>query len=304
MNIDMLGETLVLLMKTKNDAEIIKPNIEYHKSVGVDAFVIMDDGSTDGTREILGDLSKDGNILLFDNPVTTKFNLSSLEYMDMAEMAVNEFGADWIIGCDQDEFWVPKRTNSLKKEIDDRHVVVSCKRYNMMPTHRYLHDQDIPFYENTFKVRKPYENKEYRESYLLKKPEPVYPVLMIEILHKVICRTKDLINIGIGKHHAEHESGTKGQTDSIEILHFPIRSFEQFKKKVMSYANYFENNPDTPKNVAWHAKRWCDRLHEGSLEREYRKLILTQEQIDDFMSSGILEEDKTISTFMTQGAIG
>ena len=67
----ILDETLVLVMKTKNDVEIIRANIEYHKKVGVDAFVIMDDGSTDGTREVLGDLRKDGNMLLFDNPVTT-----------------------------------------------------------------------------------------------------------------------------------------------------------------------------------------------------------------------------------------
>jgi hypothetical protein len=123
---------------------------------------------------------------------------------------------------------------------------------------------------------------------------------MINILPKVICRTKGLRSMGIGKHTAEHESGTKGQADYIQILHFPIRSFNQFKKKVMSYANYFRNNPDTPRNVAWHAKRWCDKLHEGSLEREYRKQVLTHQQIDDFMSNGILEEDKAISTFMTQ----
>lgn len=300
---DILGETLVLLMKTKNDVEIIRPNIEYHKEVGVDAFVIMDDGSTDGTREVLGDLSKEANILLFDNPVTTKFDPNSLEYMDMAKMAVNEFRADWIIGCDQDEFWVPRRSDNLKKEIDRRHAVVSCKRYNMMPTHDYLHDRDIPFYENTLKVKKPYKHKGYRESYEFKKPDPEYPVLMIHILPKIICRTKGLIDIGIGKHYAEHESGTKGQTDSIEILHFPIRSFGQFKKKVMSYDNYFKNNPDTPRMIAWHAKRWCDKLHEGSLEREYRKQILTPKQRENFMSKGILEEDKTISTFMTQRAI-
>jgi hypothetical protein len=58
------NETLVLSLVVKNEADIILDNIFFHYSKGVDYIIVTDNGSTDGTLEILQDLEEDGLIYL------------------------------------------------------------------------------------------------------------------------------------------------------------------------------------------------------------------------------------------------
>ncbi|HFU76545.1 MAG TPA: glycosyltransferase family 2 protein, partial [Arcobacter sp.] len=49
--------TLVMTILVKNEADIIETTIKTHAKLGVDAFVVTDNNSSDGTREILSQLS-------------------------------------------------------------------------------------------------------------------------------------------------------------------------------------------------------------------------------------------------------
>ena len=40
----------------RNEADIIEDNLRYHRAQGVDFFIALDNGSTDGTLEILESL--------------------------------------------------------------------------------------------------------------------------------------------------------------------------------------------------------------------------------------------------------
>ena len=42
----------------KNEADIIAENIHVHSALGVDSFVVMDNGSTDGTVDIIRSLAQ------------------------------------------------------------------------------------------------------------------------------------------------------------------------------------------------------------------------------------------------------
>ena len=37
----------------RNEADVIEDNLRFHRAQGVDFFIALDNGSTDGTREIL-----------------------------------------------------------------------------------------------------------------------------------------------------------------------------------------------------------------------------------------------------------
>ena len=51
---------LIMTLVVKNEEDIIEQNIRFHKSMGVDAFVVVNHNSNDKTLEILENLKKEG----------------------------------------------------------------------------------------------------------------------------------------------------------------------------------------------------------------------------------------------------
>jgi hypothetical protein len=45
-----------MTLLVKNEIDIIEDNIRFHAKQGVDCFAVMDNGSNDGTRELLENL--------------------------------------------------------------------------------------------------------------------------------------------------------------------------------------------------------------------------------------------------------
>jgi glycosyltransferase involved in cell wall biosynthesis len=105
---------LALTLLAKNEADVIDANLAYHLGAGVDFVVATDNGSTDGTREILQRYEADGVLRLIGEPST---DFRQGEWVTrMARLAAEE-GADWVINADADEFWWP-RAGNLKEALE------------------------------------------------------------------------------------------------------------------------------------------------------------------------------------------
>ena len=52
---------LAMTLIVRNEADIIEDNLRYHRAQGVDFFIVLDNGSTDGTVEILERTSERGS---------------------------------------------------------------------------------------------------------------------------------------------------------------------------------------------------------------------------------------------------
>ena len=57
---------LTMIILVKNEEDIIEKNIRFHAKKGVDNFVIMDNNSTDSTREILEELKKEFELTIIE----------------------------------------------------------------------------------------------------------------------------------------------------------------------------------------------------------------------------------------------
>jgi len=45
--------TLVMTLKVRDEEDVIEDNLRFHRALGVDFFVVMENGSVDRTPEIL-----------------------------------------------------------------------------------------------------------------------------------------------------------------------------------------------------------------------------------------------------------
>jgi hypothetical protein len=104
---------LAVTLLAKNEVDVIDANIAYHLAAGADFVVATDNGSTDGTLEILEGYEREGVLHLIREP-STDFRQGAW-VTRMARLAA-ERGADWVINADADEFWWP-RAGNLKEAL-------------------------------------------------------------------------------------------------------------------------------------------------------------------------------------------
>ena len=101
-----------MTLLVRDEADIVDAQIAYHLHAGVDFVVATDNRSEDATLEILERYARDGVLYLIREPGD---DLRQSEWVTrMARLATTDFGADWILNADADEFW-HARGASLKE---------------------------------------------------------------------------------------------------------------------------------------------------------------------------------------------
>ena len=125
---------LVMTLLTRDSADVLRENIDFHLSQGVDFIIAMDNLSTDGTKEILESYQERGVLHYIYQP-STEFNQAKW-VTQMARMAKKRFGATWVINNDCDEFWWPtdtsKNLKTIFSELDASVKVAVCSRKNFI----------------------------------------------------------------------------------------------------------------------------------------------------------------------------
>ena len=89
------------VMMVRNEEDILRVNILHHLTVGISRFLIVDNGSTDGTAAILEELSRDGPVEWTEDPGPYR----QAEITTSLARDAWRRGADWVVAIDADEFW-------------------------------------------------------------------------------------------------------------------------------------------------------------------------------------------------------
>jgi Glycosyl transferase family 2 len=115
---------LAMTLLVRDEVDILQAHLSFHLNAGVDIVIATDHRSVDGTSELLESYARDGYVHLIRRD-DEKIHQSEW-VTHMARIAANDFGADWVINSDVDEFWWP-RAGSLKDvlaPVPDRYGVV------------------------------------------------------------------------------------------------------------------------------------------------------------------------------------
>ena len=178
---------LAMSLVVRDEIELISANINFHAAQGVDAFFVMDNSSTDGTRERLQELKRTYDIVVVDQP-DTSFKQGEWA-TELACMAREVGKADYIISNDADEFWV-SRTGSIKHQCTNRRPVVCAARSNMLPLTEEIARPDYAFYQSVFSVHSPVNDVKPTTD-----PHASVPMMLRGMPKKVMCSLKGLKRI-------------------------------------------------------------------------------------------------------------
>jgi len=85
---------LVMALKVRDEGDVLEANLRYHHALGVDAFIVTDNGSTDETPEILARYAEAGLAQVIDAPGTDYREEGAAWLTRMARLAATEHGAD------------------------------------------------------------------------------------------------------------------------------------------------------------------------------------------------------------------
>lgn len=216
----------------KDEADIIERTVT-HMLGQVDHVVVVDNGSTDGTVEILEQL-----------PVELRHDDDPAHYQARKLTAIGRTaGGYFVVPFDADEIWYTTggaRIGDLIWRYRTRAWIFTAELLEHVPTD--ASGEDHPF--DQMKFRKRHAN----------------PLL------KVAARRSDIMTFTEGA-HSVHFNGEYPATVpwKLEVRHFPYRSPKQFISKVRNGYNG-RIATDLPDEVSPHLRRFGQMLRDGGEE--------------------------------------
>src|SRR5438034_2621330 len=261
---------LVMTLLARDEADIVDDQISYHLNAGVDFVIATDNLSQDGTSEILESYVKTGQLHLIREDGEY---LQQADWITrMGRMAATEFGADWGIHGDADEFWWP-RGESLKDvltSIPGRYGVVRALLRHFVP--------------------RPDNGSSFADRMIVRmsaSPPINDPRSLFRPNLKIIHRADPNVNFSIGAQRLIDSAlvPLRGWYP-IEFFHFPVRNLEQCERKY----SYQQTGPGQTPSPYYDRVRGL--IAEGRTREVYEGLVVD----DDALERGLAEGSLVIDT--------
>ncbi|MFD1717397.1 glycosyltransferase family 2 protein [Georgenia deserti] len=275
---------IVATMMVRDESDIVAANIEHHLAQGIDHIIVTDNGSVDGTADILRQYADTGRVTLLHDPIQKKQQAKVVTRM---ARRAHRMGAEWVVHLDADEFWVstdqstsvPEVLRGLPTDVG----VVLAERTNL-----------VGYGSMAGKGAEPWGPRMiWRDTHSLAANGQ-------RILGKVAHRSGRYVRVAQGLHDAKGILGKrKVPTGELEVLHVPQRSYGQFYEKIENSGTaYAANKNPLFFRMGKHLRHDYKRLRSGELEETYRSRNFTDEQIAEAVENGRLVEDTWLRDHM------
>lgn len=259
---------LVMTLLVRDEADIVAANVRHHLASGVDFVVATDNGSTDGTVEILEGFARDG-VLHLRHDIDDTFDQARLT-TGMAMLARERFGADWVLSNDADEFWIGPLREAVAATPAN---LMFVRRANRVAPR----EDDWSFAAARFLARAP-------------RPD-AGPELLRPIPPKVLVRARDLVRLTQGCHNAEMREARPALAREILIRHFPIRGRGHFLRKAGVGGAAYARNPGLDPRLGGHWRRWHAEILAGRAEAAFAAVVPSRAEIAIALAEGTLIDD-------------
>lgn len=249
------------LMIVRNEVDILRINILHHFSLGVDRFLIVDNGSTDGTDRVLQELSADGRLEWSrdDGP----YRQSEIT-TELARKAFQQ-GADWVIPIDADEFWCAPFGDFRAVLETSAGGALQVEVLNFIQRREQIEATPKGLLSMTRRVPLPVGPLEHVRE-LVETRKHGYVEMMYS--PKFISRPTAATQIAMGNHGVTGLPGPIEITGDIVCLHAVVRSRSILEAKVEEGRRFAELGLGPEQG--WHLQRWTRLAEEVGLDDEWR----------------------------------
>jgi predicted O-methyltransferase YrrM len=258
------------LMMVRNAADILQINLLHHLALGIDQFLIVDNGSTDGTSQILEQLSRDTGRVQWtrdEGPYRQAEITTGLAHEAYLQ------GADWVVPVDADEFWHAPG-GDLRQVLERTEAgALGVQLVNFVQRREQLEATPDGLLHMTRRVAHPVGPIE-RIIELVESQQ----IGFVEILYppKWISRATAGIEIGIGNHNVSGIEGAREATDEIVCLHAPLRARSALESRIV----HGRRVEEVGNQRSWHVIRWRRLAEADGLDSEWRANSYEENSLD------------------------
>lgn len=261
---------IVATLLVRNEAPLVADCLQHHLQQGVTGFLITDHASQDGLADVLKEYQ---DVILEVRHETDDRYLQDQWVSRMARKAA-DFRPDWILHLDADERWcgldalhhVPPHCGWIRTGAWRNHLPLTIS-------------QPAPFRSGMM----PYFEIPGRTA----PHAPRFVEFGTGIGGKILHRPLPNAVVGMGNHWLHSPILPSLHCDAITVHHYPIRSLEQFRRKVVNGAAALDAGA-LPAEIGIHWRAWRDLNQQGLLEQVYDSFLLTDAEIRNRLVDGTL----------------
>jgi hypothetical protein len=249
---------VVGLLLVRDEADILEVNLRHHLATLIDRAVVVDNGSTDGSLDVLRRLADELPVSWTSDPGPYRQKEITTELAREA----GRRGADWVVPIDADEFWCGVRGDPRPELSRTRAGVLRVPLVCMIQRRDVWEPSAEALLGMTMRAASPVPVEE-----AVLHLDDIAPVL-IRPMSKCISRpTSDLVVM-----HGNHDvTGARGDTvDSTDIhcFHASIRARSFLVQKGAMAVRMDEGG--FPAGSSFHTHRWAELAQvDGWLEKEW-----------------------------------
>ena len=276
---------LVMTLLVRDAEDILDDNLRYHLAQGVDHFIVGDNGSVDGSLEILERYQEAG----FASVEHVEGQAKEVWARGRTRLArkAHAAGADWVIHNDQDEFWWPIG-GTIKEAL--AHIPESFGLV-MAPRTEFVARPGEGSFAERLTVR---ETRFRRPPKIAHRPHPLVMITQPHPSQIWIERgsspRRGLVGRPVRRGEARHAESSElelllAPTFPIGVLHFPVRSSAQYERMVEAAVH------DRSLTGTEEGRRITEAYEAGRLGEVYAALALDDPAIQRGIQEGWLTED-------------
>jgi glycosyl transferase family 2 len=241
------------VLVVRDAVDVVEVAIRQNLSLGLEQVVVVDNGSTDGTTDMLARLADELPVVWSSDPGP----FLQAEAMTAAVHDAARAGADWVLPFDADELWVSARPLVDVLADASEHAALRAPLVNFVQRRDRLESAPEGLLTMTMRpkatIKEAQALVEAGERSFLEYQQP----------SNLIVRASEQVEIKTGSHSAGNLEGQIGAAEGVECLHAPVRSRATLALRAEHGRRVEELGFSGTKD--WQARRWAALDAEGRL---------------------------------------